>query len=249
MSTAYFRNKFNIYSNKIVIIFFLVLISGMTSVKGQNRSDINLPNYDDRWLHYGFQLGVHSSMYKLKYSNAFTSPDLASLQAIYTKPSIGFSVGFIANFRISEFWNFRVQPKIGFYDFRLEYVYNDPQQPVLDELVESTFIEIPLLLKVKSSRMKNSRVYLIGGITPMFEANGKKKRQNDDRLHTESFNLAVEFGLGLDKYNEFYKFSPELRYSLGLLNMLGNVDNEFSEGIKYINTHTITLYFLFEGGK
>ena len=59
----------------------------------------------------------------------------------------------------------------------------------------------------------------------------------------------AEFGIGLDIYQEWYKFSPEVRFSRGMVNMLKDDINEFSEGIESLHTNMITIYFLFEGGK
>jgi hypothetical protein len=43
-----------------------------------------------------------------------------------------------------------------------------------------------------------------------------------------------------------FKFSPELRFSKGIGNMLGDGGNDFTQGIQSLNTNTITLYLLFQ---
>ena len=57
MHTTHFWNKFIIYGYKGLIT--LLLIFSANSVFGQKNFDINLPNYDEKWIHYGFLIGVH----------------------------------------------------------------------------------------------------------------------------------------------------------------------------------------------
>ena len=245
------RNKLYLHRAKIGIILFLLCIP--LAASAQKNREINLPTYDERWLHYGFRFGVHSTYYDLKYSDAFVTEAFDSVHSILARPKIGFSVGFIANFRLNNYWKLRILPGVNFSEYQLEYNYTQnpqfPPQETLTEVVESTMVEFQLQLKYKSMRRKNSAVYFVAGITPSIEANGRKDRDNEIRLLTENWNLTGEIGLGVDIYNEWYKFSPELRFSRGLVNMLKDDPNEFSAGIESLHTNMITVYLLFEGGK
>ena len=208
---------------------------------------IRLPDYDEKWLHYGFRFGVHSNAYRLKYSDDFVRTSLDSTLGIFPVNKAGFSVGFVANFRVNDYVNFRILPGVNFSEYQLDYVYIG--QDSRKEPVESTMIELPFQLKFKSQRRVNSRMYIVAGITPSVEANGRKKLDNEDRLITESFNITADFGFGIDIYNEWYKFSPEIRFSRGMSNMLKSEQNDFSAGIDRLTTNMVTLFLLFEGGK
>jgi len=251
MLASHFWNKLNLHRAKIAFIFFLACLP--LAASAQNNREINLPTYDERWLHYGFRFGIHSTYYDLKYSDAFVTPPFDSLHSILTQPKIGFSVGFIANFRLNNYWKLRILPGVNFSEYQVEYNYTNapqfPPQETLQEVVESTMVEFQILLKYKSLRRKNSAVYFVAGITPSIEANGRKDRDNEIRLLTKNTNLTAEFGLGVDIYNEWYKFSPEIRFSRGLTNMLKDERNEFSAGIESLHTNMISVYLLFEGGK
>jgi hypothetical protein len=145
---------------------------------------MNNPNYDDRFLSYGFLIGIHTSTYQLKYSDRFVSKDLDSLYAISPSWSPGCSLGFIVNLHLSEFLDLRLLPKVSFYEHRIEYLRLD--EPKIDELVETTVVEFPLLLKYKSERRGNFRMYMLGGVTPGFEASGK----NDvDEISKKNLNI------------------------------------------------------------
>jgi hypothetical protein len=73
----------------------------------------NLPNYDKRWLHYGFSMGAHSSGYSLQYSDDFAGMD--SLHSVMPQYSFGFSLGLIANIRLLQYLDLRIMPEVVFY--------------------------------------------------------------------------------------------------------------------------------------
>lgn len=243
MRTTYIWNKFNIYRSKVVLVIFII---ASTNLFAQRNVEMNNPNYDDRFLSYGFLIGLHTTTYQLKYSEAFTSPALDSTYSISPSWSAGFSLGFIVNLRMSEFLDLRLLPKVSFYEHRLEYIQLDA--PKIDELVETTVVELPLLLKYKSERRGNFRMYMVGGIKPGFEASGKNDVDeiSKENLDIRAFNLSLDAGFGIDMYYPLFKFSPEIRFSRGITNMLGNGDNSLSAGIDRLNTNTVTLYLLFQ---
>lgn len=243
MQTSHFWHKLYLHRTK-VILFFLLVIS--CRVHAQRNVEMNNPNYDDRFLSYGFLIGLHTTTYQLKYSEAFTTPALDSTYSISPSWSGGFSLGFIVNLRMSEFLDVRLLPKVSFYEHRLEYIQLDA--PKIDELVETTVVEMPLMLKYKSERRGNFRMYMVGGIKPGFEASGKNDVDeiSKENLDIRAFNLSLDAGFGIDMYYPLFKFSPEIRFSRGITNMLGNGQNSLSEGIDRLNTNTVTLYLLFQ---
>ncbi|MEM6844848.1 MAG: porin family protein [Bacteroidota bacterium] len=208
----------------------------------------NLPNYDNRWLHYGFAIGMHSSNFRIQYSDRFTTPEFDSLQSVMAANSFGFSLGLIANFRLADYLDIRVVPEVVFYENRLDYRYIQNGMLVNDQqVVESTFIEIPILFKYKSVRRGNHRMYLIGGVEAGIEATGRDKGGNEsDRLLTESTNFSLQAGFGMDVYFPLFKFAPEVRYSRGITNVLSSSENRYSRPLNQVATNTITLYLLFE---
>ena len=125
--------------------------------------------------------------------------------------------------------------------------YQNTNGTFQDQLVETTMVELPILLKYKSERRDNVRMYMIGGIKPGIDASGKKKLdQTIESLEVKGTNLSLEAGLGFDLYFPLFKFSPELRYSRGLINILNNATNIYGVPLQRVNTNTITLYFLFQ---
>jgi hypothetical protein len=90
-------------------------------------------------------------------------------------------------------------------------------------------------------------MYMVGGIKPGIEASGQRNVENvTDKLEVKDFNLSLDAGIGFDLYFPLFKFSPEIRFSRGLLNQLDNTTNPLGAPLKYINTNTITFYMIFQ---
>lgn len=244
MQATNFRYKLDLHWRKIILFLLFVFCFGYSF--SQRRVEMNNPNYDDRFLSYGFLIGVHTSAYQIKYSDEFVQPGLDSLYSISPRWSAGFSLGFIVNLNLSEFLDFRLLPKVSFYEHRLDYQRLDA--PLIEELVETTVVEFPLVFKYKSERRGNTRMYMVGGIKPGIEASGKNDvdEVSEENINIKTFNTSLELGIGLDIYYPLFKFSPEIRFSKGLTNMLGDKENMFSAGLDRVSTNTITLYFLFQ---
>ncbi|HEY9489524.1 MAG TPA: porin family protein [Chryseosolibacter sp.] len=240
-------NKLYLYSPKIIALL-LVLFTINQEGFAQNKRWVNQnnPNYDERKLSYGFLIGLHSTAYQIKYSDRFVTPDLDKVYSVEPGWSAGFSLGFIVNYRVTDLLDFRLTPKVAFYEHTLRYRYTD-ETPTEEKLVETTMVELPVLLKYKSERRGNIRMYMVGGVKPGLEASGKKDMENaSTELGIKGVNLSLEAGFGFDLYYPLFKFSPELRFSRGIVNILENTTNQYGEALQRVNTNTITLYLLFQ---
>ncbi len=202
-------------------------------------------SYDNQKITYGFSIGLHTSSYQVKYSNRFVSPKLDSVTQVQPIFSPGFSLGFLANYRISDFFDFRIMPKAGFYVHKLNYYFTN--RPMQSQTVETTLLEFPLLIKYKSVRRGNVRMYMIGGITPAFEASGKNDIGNSVAgLSIQKHNLSLDAGMGFDFYFPLFKLSQEIRFSRGISNMLGSQYTVYQAPLSRLNTNTISVYWIFQ---
>jgi hypothetical protein len=205
----------------------------------------NNPLYDEKRISYGFVLGVHTSRYQVKYSDQFVTQDFDTVHSVTSASSPGFSIGFLVNLRLNEVLDLRLMPKGGFYDHKLKYSYTDETQ--LEQLIETTLLEFPFLLKYKSMRRGNVRMYVVGGMTPSFELSGKNDVESATaNLDIKNSNLSLDVGLGFDLYFPFFKFSQEIRFSRGVSDMLGPAPSDFKDPLSRLNTNTISIYFIFQ---
>lgn len=232
----------------------LVVLFSTTTSYGQyynNKRFLNKnnPGYDERKkLTYGFLIGLHTSSYQIKYSDRFVTPAFDTLFSVEPEWKQGFTLGFIVNYRVEEFLDLRITPQVAFYEHSLSYIYTrTANQPTNEQVIETTMVELPILAKYKSVRRGNLRMYMIGGVKPGIEASGKKDLDAiTSRLSVTEFNLSLEGGFGFDFYYPLFKFSPEIRFSRGINNLLKDTNNPFGQPLKRINTNTVTIYLLFQ---
>ena len=246
MQDSHIWSKFHIYGKKAVLVLALLGLS-FQAFSQRDRS-INLPNYDSRWLNYGFYLGIEAFQYRLKYSDLFIMPEMDSVISINPAVTYGpVNIGFVVNLRLAEFLNLRLLPKFGINERKIEYTFNGHKET---QIIEAVTMAFPVLLKYKSVRRGNYRMYLVGGINPSVRVGGKKDtNKEEDRLSIQDSDLSIEFGFGLDIYYPYFKFSPEIRFSRGIVNNLSSETNFYNKGIKRLTSNSVSLYLYFEGGR
>lgn len=226
-----------------------MLVALSNQAFSQRDRSLNLPNYDEKWLHYGFYLGLESFQYRLRYSDLFVTPEMDSVISINPANTFGpVNIGFVVNFRLAQFLNLRLLPKFGINERKVEYTYSSGNKET--QIIEAVTMDFPLLLKYKSVRRGNYRMYLVGGINPSVRVGGKKDLdKEEDKLNIKDTNIAIEFGFGLDVYYPFFKFSPEIRFSRGIVNNVASETNFYNKGIDRLTTNSISLFLYFEGGR
>ncbi len=240
-----FRNQFDLYWAKVILGLIIIPVLSL-SVNAQRNTVVNNPDYDDRkTITYGFSIGIHTSGFQIKYDDAFVGPTFDSIHSIVPIRTPGFSLGFILNMKALQFLDVRVTPKVSFYEYKLKFNFIDGSD--LETVVESTMVEVPLLFKYKSERRGNYRMYLVGGVSGGFEASGKNDLEDTSKnLNITNTNVTFEAGVGIDIYYPLFKFAPELRYSRGLSNAISGQENTFTAGLKRVNTHNVSIFFLFQ---
>jgi len=243
MQVTYIWYKFHLHRHKIILILALFVCALASEAQEKRWVQRNNPNYDNKKLTYGFLIALHTSIYQINYSDPFITQNFDTVHSVNPSWSSGFSLGFIVNYRLSEFLDLRLTPEVAFYEQKVRYQFTD--ETFEDALVENTMVEFPILLKYKSERRGNIRMYMIGGIKPGIEASGKKDKTKAE-LEVKGSNLSLEAGFGFDLYYPLFKFSPEIRFSRGIIDILGNRNNDFGQPLQRVNTNTITVYFLFQ---
>lgn len=238
-------SQFALHRNKIILVFCLGLAPVVSQGQIFKWARQNNPNYDERLISYGFMIGLHTTAYQVTYSDQFVTAPFDTVHSVMAEFSPGFSLGFLVNYRINEFLDLRLMPKAGFYTHKLRYTYTDETTRL--QFVETTHVEFPILLKYKSMRRGNVRMYMIGGVTPGFELSGKNDIQaSSATLDIRKNNLQLEAGLGFDFYFPLFKFSQEIRFARGISNMLGTDTSIYSDPLQRLNTNTIAVYFIFQ---
>jgi hypothetical protein len=86
---------------------------------------------------------------------------------------------------------------------------------------------------------------MVGGIKPAIEIGSNKKDKGTQDLRTNNVDLSVDYGFGFDLFYEYFKLSPELRFSHGISNMLVKDTNIYSTALQRLSSHTVSFYLYF----
>jgi hypothetical protein len=233
------------------VIFVILLIFKVSTSFAQSK---NNPSYDtDKVFHLGVTVGSGSNSFKYKTSNLFYNTDTVVRVSMRRYPDL--HAGGVFNLHLGNYFDFRFIPTLVISQRGIEYTLNS--SVIIDSVniaktdrkeIESNFIEFPLLFKFKSERMVNTRFYVIGGAKYAYdmtsEANAERD-PNDPIVAVYPHNFYYEYGFGLDLYFPYFKFSPEIKFSKGINNVLVP-DQSFHTNIFssfYSNAIMLSVYF------
>lgn len=219
----------------VILLLFIFLL--IPAAKSQG----NLPFADEKPLHFGFSLG-------LNFIDFAAIP--ASMDENISVSSIipGFAVGAISDLRLSRYFNLRFTPTLMLNQRNLNYSDSTTASLL------SVPLYLPLYIKYSSERFGNARPYLIGGGGLWIDWG----RNKDKTVLLRPFDVLLEAGVGCNFYFRFFKLAPELKFAIGLNNMvtpmserdagalLNPLTIKHTDGIKNLTTRMITLTFNFE---
>ena len=231
---------------KYLLIFFF-LITGTKSFCQKYKKPHNLPRYDFQKIHFGFTLGINNLNFNLQENSKTTNND--TLKTLHTKSQKGFNLGIVSNLRISKYTDLRFVPALIFGERHLYYGFSD-SLGINNTIkkIESTMLDFPIYIKYKSERYNNFRTYIISGIKYSMDiASQDKINDNGEEIVKLKRNdLMGEIGFGIDIYLEYFKFSPQIKISYGILNLLTKDQTIYTQSINRLTTNGWMLSFTFE---
>jgi len=226
---------------KLLLLF--TVVSFVTVSFAQKPKVKNDPTHDEKPLHFGFSLGINTMDFRIVSSQ--TGVDSAIVADVaHLQP--GFHVHAISNLRLADNFDLRFTPGISFggerqiayKEFRTtNFLIDSADLPVV---VESNFLEFPLILKYKSKRLNNFRPYLIGGLNTRVDLAATKKtwgrsKKEDNLVLVDELDFYYEIGFGIDFYLKYFKFAVELKYSVGLTDVLRTrIKKKDEDGVYYV---------------
>lgn len=253
--------RYNKVMRRIISVILFAVISVCTAV-AQQRKVQNKPYIDLRPLHFGIQLGLNMQDVEMQnvgpqligLPDQEPSEQLVLCDADTWNP--GFSVGVVADMRMSQHFSLRISPTMHFGSKHLVFRnFNDlndggrPRETTQD--MKNTYISMPVDLKFSAERFNNYRPYMLAGISPMLNLSGK----DQDFIHLKRYDTMIEIGLGCDYYLPFFKFIPELKFCFSLSDAfdkkhaeeLSDVNKQiFARSIDAAFSKMVVLTFYFE---
>jgi len=218
----------------------------------------NIPWFDEKRLHFGFTVGFNATDMSIKRQN-FDDPDF--LYADMTRISYGFQVSAVSDLRLGDNLNLRFLPGISF-GSREVYFYNydsdgkgdlanlpDADNPVA---LGPSYLDFPLQLKYRAHRVNNYRPYVIGGVNFRYDMSARKDYDSESKEYVrfKPADFYVEVGFGVDTYLRYFKFAPEIKLAVGLMNLITDEPRpphpQFVNSIERATAYMILLNFHFE---
>ena len=229
---------------------FIILLSFVFSlgVNAQIKKIQNRPYIDQRRLHYGFLIGLHTQDLKFE-NNGYVTKDGESWFIDVASYSPGFSVGVLGELYLTKELALRLVPTLHFGDKTVVFKEQNNKEETRQQ-IKSTYLSLPVDLKFSAERFNNYRPYVMAGINPMADLSIKK----NGVLLLKSADCYIEAGIGCDFYLPFFKLIPELKFCFGLSNLL-KTDRpdlndktllKYTQSVNQINSRMIVLSFYFE---
>ena len=203
------------------VIFVIGLFVSSSSLFSQSENTLN-----EKQIKYGFNLGInHSNLI-----NNATLPSNATLSN-----NLGFRLGILADYKIYKSLSISPKAEMSFNNGKINFINIDGSNTEYEIMPISLDFMAHFIFKKNNSKLSP---YLFFG--PNFKIPISKKTDNTTAYSTNS-DFAIDFGIGLDKSFTHFNFSPELRYSFGIMNI-----NQHPS-LQSLNFHNVSLVFNFLG--
>lgn len=169
----------------------------------------NLETFDNRFLTWGYFLGFNNYDFNFDYieENGNTETDIT------VDAQSGFNVGLIGDMRINDYVNLRLEPGLYFTQRNLTFPGFEKQKDFSRE-VKSTYIHVPLLLKISTKRLNNIKPFILAGVSTSLNLSSNMKNPDDNmqgEFRMTNSTSYYELGFGIDFYLFYFKFTPSIR--------------------------------------
>jgi hypothetical protein len=214
---------------KIILSILFIGQSGIIIAQ----SKVQYLQYEDlKPYHFGFLIGLNTQDLIFQHSG---TPDANGNRWYANVPSYtpGFSVGIIGDLRLADFMSLRLTPTIHFGSKDVAIISDATDATIEKEAIRSNYIMIPLNLRYRGARSNNFRPYLTSG----FSVGIDMGRNKQEPILLTPINLYWEIGTGCDFYLPYFRLVPELKFCLGLGDILvhNRSDEESDAYLKYTN--------------
>ncbi|WP_225035414.1 porin family protein [Winogradskyella sp. SM1960] len=233
----------------ILFVFLIAFQSSSAQLFTKERVANSVDNIDQKFLTWGYFLGFNQYDFNFDYNE--------NLEDILVDKTAGFHLGLIGDMRINDYMNLRLEPGVFFTTRNLQYdesyfqgiEHNDSD--LLRE-VKSTYVHIPLLLKISTKRINNFKPFIIGGVSTAL--NLSSNQDNPDDNSSGEFRMTkntyfYEIGFGIDLYLLYFKFTPSIRgvFAMGD-EIIKDVDpnSPWTGNISKMQTRGVFINFTFQ---
>lgn len=233
---------------RLQIVLSFLLIGAIVSKAQKSSSDnYNARDFQNKAYYFGITLGINNANFRIQPSNEFILND--SISSVNSLRGSGFNLGIVSNLRIGDYFDFRFLPTLSFAERNLQYTTPRNVRPPFVRKIESVLVELPFQVRFKSAPYHDKRVFVLAGVKYAFDvASDSRSRQSVDLVKISPTDFSFEYGAGVQFFFPYFIFSPEIKFSYGLGNVLIYDNNlEQSRVVEKLLTRGFTISFHFEG--
>ncbi|TSE07487.1 MULTISPECIES: porin family protein [Aquimarina] len=230
-----------------ILIAVLVCTQNLSAQLFSKEKVQNLQNFDKPRFSYGYILGFNSYDFNFDYTADAPNTD------IIVDKTTGFSVGLLGNMRINDYFDLRLEPMVTFTTRNL--TFSSPEFTTdfdANREVKSTYVHIPLLLKISTKRINNIKPFIVGGISTSLNLSSNEDNPDDNnagQFRMKTNTNYYEIGFGVDLYLFYFKFTPSIRGVFAMSDELvkdNDPNSPYTSTIDKMSTRGIFINFTFQ---
>lgn len=162
----------------------------------------------------------------------------------------GFHFGIVSSLNMGSHFSLRFLPSLSLQERALHYQFRRANGAIEETriVMESTYLEFPLMMKVRSGRINNVAIYLLGGGEFSIDMAARKDTnpavgQVTTRL--AKYDYGPEAGGGIDLFLPYFKLGVELKIGIGIPNLLIDDGSGLTAPVRSLRSkvHALTLTF------
>lgn len=220
--------------------FLLVFVFNFSLLSGQ----LNFYEKGNKALYWGISLGLNTSNFRIDRQPHSEAND--TILSIDDKSQPGFNLGLIGNWQFNRYFDLRFIPNMTFGEKLIQY---NTINGVVDNRIKTTYISMPVSIRFKSEPVKDWRVFVVLGLKYELNINPQLRTSREPNLISlRKDGLSMEYGIGLQYFFPYFIFSPELKYSHSLNNVLDPNQSDLNRSaIRGLYPRALVFTLNFEG--
>ena len=232
-----------------------VLIFASNGLFAQREKTKNYRKFDEKWLHFGFTLGMNSANFTTyPVVGAYEKYGLLSLENI-SQP--GGQIGIVTTLKLGHpVVRLRFIPSLSFQERVLRYSYpnldetSKVKEILNEERINSVNLDFPLMLQFRTLRYNNFVAYVLGGAQYSLDLQSQAKATQstiDPFIKLKKHDFQGQVGGGVEFFLPYFKLGLELKYSQSFGNVLIQDDSPVSAPIDRLYNRVWWFSLIFEG--
>lgn len=237
---------------KFICLIAAVFVSSL--VFSQKEKPKNYRKFDEKWLHFGFMLGINTSNFKV--SPKVDAYSQYGLKSVVSTKTPGGQVGIVTSLKLgTPVVRLRFIPTLSFQEKVINYSFVNPDpaaktDKILEERVNSTNLDFPLMFQFRTMRLNNFTAYALGGAQYSYDLQSQEDASQsfiDPFIKIKANDWQGQVGAGLEWFAVYFKFSFEVKYSFGVDNVFIQDGTNVSKPIDQLRNRAVWFSIIFEG--